>query len=1215
MSFREQLQQVREVCLGAYAHQDVPFEMVVEELEPERDMSRSPLFQVMFVMQNAPQGELQLEGLKLEPLEAELKTAKFELTLTLVETEAGLGGWCEYNTDLFAETTITRMLDHWQILLAGAVADPEQSLSALPLLTETERQQMFAWNETRANYSPEQSIDMLFTQQAARTPAAVAVEHEGAQLSYAELNERANQLAHYLRRLGIGPEVRVGLSMQRSPEMVVGLLGILKAGGAYVPLDREYPPERLRFMIDDAQLRFVVTKGQEFVGDTGVQLIDVTTAEIDCESEADLESGVTADNLAYVIYTSGSTGIPKGVAITRRNASAFLHWATDFFSTEKLQAVLASTSINFDLSVFELFAPLTAGGRVILAENALQLPEIEAASQVELINTVPSAMAELVRQNAIPSSVRVINLAGEALSRKLVQDVYALGMVEQVVNLYGPSEDTTYSTYELVADAAGEPVLIGRPISNSQIYLLDGEMQPVAIGLPGELYIAGDGLARGYLDRAELTAERFVANPFARGAGERLYRTGDLARYREDGRIEYLGRLDHQVKIRGFRIELGEIETQLQRHPLVHECVVAANEAAAGGKRLVAYVAGAETITASELRHYLKDKLPDYMVPQWIVKLDQLPLTANGKVDRKALPAPERADEAVAGYVAPKTPEEELLAGIWAEVLELERVSVHDNFFERGGHSLLATQVMARVREVFKVEIPLRSLFENPTIAELSANLNAGLFTRKQDTHPLTRASRIDPLPLSFAQERLWFWEQLQPGTPTYNLTSAFRIDGDLDVATLEQSLNEIIGRHEILRTSFAAVEGQPVQIIAPHSLVPLNVTDLSDLPESEREPNVREIAREEALRPFDLTKAPLLRLKLLRLSTREHVALVSMHHIISDAWSLGVLVQEIATLYQEFSSDKTSSLSELPVQYADFAQWQREWLKGDLLTDQLAYWKEQLRDAPLLQLRTDRPRPQVYNSKGSIVPVNLPAELLRELKSLSRKHNVTLFMTLLAAFNVLLHRHTGQDDIVVGTDIANRTRVETEKLIGFFVNMLVLRTNLKGDPTFSELLQRVREMSLGAYAHQDVPFAKLVDEFHLRRDLTRNPLFQVVFVLQNAPVRDLELSGLTLTPIDLEVKSAPFDLVFVLSETADTLTGAVTYSTELFERKTVEQLIRHYQNVLEGVVADPDRVLSSLAILQDSEIDADSLANFEVQLSRKDLEGMLLELSQASHS
>ena len=493
--------------------------------------------------------------------------------------------------------------------------------------------------------------------------------------------------------------------------------------------------------------------------------------------------------------------------------------------------------------------------------------------------------------------------------------------------------------------------------------------------------------------------------------------------------------------------------------------------------------------------------------------------------------------------------------------------------------------------------------------------MNDGLSTRAQDIHPITRASREDALPLSFAQERLWFWEQLHPGTSTYNLTSAFRVDGDLDVTVLEQSLNEIMRRHEILRTSYTAVEGLPVQIVTPHSFVPLSVRDLGYLPQPERDFEVRRLAGEEALQPFDLTRAPLLRVSLLRLGAREHVALLSMHHIVSDVWSLGVLVEEIVTLYQEFLNGNTSPLPELPVQYADFAKWQREWLKGEVLADQLGYWKEQLRDAPLLQLRTDRPRPQVYSAKGSIVPVNLPSGLVRELKSLSRNNNVTLFMTLLAAFNVLLHRHTGQNDIVVGTDIANRTRVETEKLIGFFVNMLVLRTDLKGDPTFTELLRRVREVTLGAYSHQDMPFAKLVDEIHLRRELTRNPLFQVVFVLQNAPMKDLELSGLTLTPLELDVKSAPFDLAFVLSEAADTLTGAVTYSTELFERRTIERLIGHYQNVLEGVVADPDRALSNLAILQDSEIDSHAISSFEVKLSRKDLEDVLFELSQASHS
>ena len=697
-----------------------------------------------------------------------------------------------------------------------------------------------------------------------------------------------------------------------------------------------------------------------------------------------------------------------------------------------------------------------------------------------------------------------------------------------------------------------------------------------------------------------------------------MYRTGDLARFRSDGNIQFLGRRDGQMKIRGYRVEVGEIEAELCGHSLVREAVVLVQSRRGGASELVAYVLLKEGAVhdASKLRGYLKERLPEYMLPTSFIALEEFPLTPSGKIDRRRLPELVQPELIEQGGQTPQTSTAELIAGIWSELLGLEHVFSDDNFFEIGGHSLLATRVIARLREIFNLEVPVRSLFEMPTVSELAAHIDAQLrMCGELAQPPITRASRERVLPLSFAQERLWFWEELQPGTATYTLTSAFRLVGDLDVSVLERSLNEIMRRHEILRTSYAAVEGHPVQVIAPQSFVPLGVEDLSHLSESERDFEVRRLAGEEALRPFDLTQAPLLRVSLLRLGEQEHVALVSMHHIVSDGWSMGVLVEEIASLYEEFLGDKPSPLPELPVQYADFAEWQREWLKGDVLTEQLTYWKEQLHDAPLLQLRTDRPRPQVYSSQGSIVPINLPAGLLRELKALSRKNHVTLFMTLLAAFNVLLHRHTGQDDIVVGTDIANRTRVETEKLIGFFVNMLVLRTNLQGDPSFSELLRRVREVALGAYTHQDVPFAKLVDEFHLRRELTRNPLFQVVFVLQNAPVKNLELTGLTLTPVEFEVKSAPFDLVFALSETGDTLAGSVTYSTELFDKDTVRQLIAHYQNVLEGVVAAPDQPLSSLAILQDSEIDAHAVSNFEVKLSRKDLEGVLLELSQAAHS
>ncbi|HEV2706445.1 MAG TPA: condensation domain-containing protein, partial [Pyrinomonadaceae bacterium] len=748
---------------------------------------------------------------------------------------------------------------------------------------------------------------------------------------------------------------------------------------------------------------------------------------------------------------------------------------------------------------------------------------------------------------------------------------------------------------------------------NTQVYLLDAEWQPVAQGLIGELYIGGEGLARGYLNRPELTAERFVPNPFGLQVGARLYRTGDVGRYLSDGRIEFLGRIDNQVKVRGYRIELGEIEAVLSAHGGVEEVIVNARESETGDKQLVAYyVAGRAEVGEEELRGYLQERLPKYMIPAHFMRLEALPLTPNGKVDRKALPevGAERFEPSD-GFLASRNAVEELLAGVWAEVLGRTQVGVLDNFFELGGHSLLATQVVSRVRELFDVELPLRSLFETPTVAGLASRVEEA---RRQRSHSKTEkiepVSRRGALPLSFAQERLWFWEQLQPFTPTYNLSAAFRLRGELDVAALEQSFNEIVRRHEVLRTSFTDGEGVPGQFIAPHVTLKLKVVDLSGLPEDEREREARRVVGEEGARPFELTQTPLLRVGLLRLGEREHVAFISMHHIISDGWSIGVLVKEVAELYDAFRTGRASTLPELPIQYADFAAWQRGWLRGEVLETQLAYWKEQLRGAAQLQLPTDRERPPVFNSRGASLPVDIPLELLLRLKELSRREGVTLYMTLLAAFKTLLQRYASQDDIVVGADVANRTRLETEGLIGFFVNMLVLRTDLSGDPSFSELLARVREVTLGAYAHQDVPFAMLVDELRVERELSRNPLFQVVFVLQNAPLKELELPSVKLAPFEFEVKTTPFDLVFSLSETADGLNGSLTYSTELFEAETIGRMARHYLNVLEGIVADASQPLSSLRILRSDEVGDLKPEDFsQVKLSHKDLENLFLEL------
>ncbi len=735
-SFRELLRRVRETVLAAYTHQDLPFEKLVEELQLRRDLSRNPLFQVMFALENTSKSALKLQELTVRHQETiDPKTTRFDLRLELADTPEGLRGSFEYNTDLFEAATIGRMAGHLQVLLEGILAGPEKRLSELPLLAAAERHQLLIeWNDTETDYPRGKTIHQLFEEQVERTPDAVAVMYEQQQVTYRELNQRANQMAHHLRRLGVEPKARVGIMMDRSPKMVAGLLGILKAGGAYVPLDPAYPKERLSFIFEDAEVSVLLTQQHlaEKLPEHTAHVVELDQDEtIVGDSKENLLGGVGAENLAYLMYTSGSTGRPKGIAIEHRSTVALSYWAREFYAPEDLAGVLASTSINFDLSVFELFVPLSWGGKVILlgggtmplAENALRLPTLPSAEDVTLINTVPSAMAELVRVDGVPTSVRIVNLCGEPLQNVLAQRIYQRETIQQVFNLYGPTEDTVYSTVALVKRGASKPPAIGHPLPNTRIYLLDEHLQPVPVGAGGELHIGGAGLARGYLNRPQLTAERFITDPFSDEPGARLYKTGDLVRYRTDGTLEFLGRLDHQVKIQGYRIELGEIETALVEHPGVDKSVVMVREEESSGKRLVAYVvANAQPApSASELHGFLKDKLPEYMLPSTFVLLEALPLTLNGKVDRKALPEPDYTRSELEGaYAAPRTSQEETLARIWAGVLGLERVSIRDDFFKLGGDSLLAAQAISRICDAFEVELPLRTLFERTTIAGLA---------------------------------------------------------------------------------------------------------------------------------------------------------------------------------------------------------------------------------------------------------------------------------------------------------------------------------------------------------------------------------------------------------------------------------------------------------------------------------------------------------------
>jgi natural product biosynthesis luciferase-like monooxygenase protein len=1584
-SFSELLRRTRETALGAYAHQDVPFEKLVEELHPERDLSRTPLFQVMFVLQNAPMQMLNLSGLRLSPLEGNSSTAKYDLSLSMIEGSSKLSGSMQYNTDLFEAETIERMMGHFKTLLVSILENPRRRISELSLLTEAEREQtLLAWNATTLDYAREKCVHQFFEEYAAREPDRLALSFEGEQLTYGELNARANRLAHYLQELGVGPEVLVGLCVERSVEMVVGLLGILKAGGAYVPLDPAYPQERISFMLKDAAVSVLLTQEhlQERLPEHPARVIclDKDWPLISRAQTANCCSDVTAENLAYVIYTSGSTGRPKGVMVQHRNVSNFFTAMDERIGMEREGVWLALTSISFDISVLELFWTLARGFHVVLqaehegprrraqrrprvsarpmefslfyfASNGtdsdtdryrllldgarfadqhgfkaiwtperhfhafgdlypnpaitsaalstiterleiragsvvsplhhpvrvaeewamvdnlskgrvgvsfasgwhaadfifapenyrdrkqVMLDQIETvrrlwrgetlsyvagsgqevpvrifpapvqselpvwltaagnpetfetagrlgcnllthllgqsveelaekiaiyrrawkeaghgpgeghvtlmlhtfvgedidevkekvrepftnylASSVDLIRNLmksvgidpakgdlsdddmqallayaferyfqnsglmgtPEVCLEMVerlkgidvdevaclidfgvsyeavmqslslldevrrRSNAragtqaegelppddysiaaqttrhqvthlqcTPSLASMLEtqpetrqslsalgklfLGGEALPASLVQRLQEV-ITCPLYNMYGPTETTVWSSVHTLDSSLMNQsrVPIGRPIANTQIYILDERFEPQPIGVKGELYIGGEGVVRGYLNRAGLTTDRFIPDPFSREPGARLYKTGDQALYLPDGTIEFLGRLDEQVKLRGYRIELGEIEAELNQHPAVRESVVVVRQDREGESRLVAYFvasqedesAGLAVPSVNEIRNYLKERLPEYMIPSAFMLLDALPLTPNGKVNRRALPEPESAmTELLSEFRPPRTTTEEILAGVWRELLNIKQIGINDSFFELGGHSLLATQQVARIREVFAIEIALRTLFERPTIESLAEQIDLEVQRGNGvQSLPLKPVPRDTDLPLSFAQQRLWFLDQLDPGSAVYNTPSVVRLKGPLNITALTLTLTEIVRRHEVLRTTFAFKDGQAVQVIQEAQPVELPVVDLST--DAAREQEALRLANEHAQQSFDLAQGPLFLAKLVRLAEDDHVVLITMHHIVSDGWSTGVIAREIAAIYQAYIEHQPSPLPELPLQYADYAVWQREWLQGEVLEQYLSYWKQQLRGPlPVLQLPTDHPRPLIQSHRGAQHTFVLSQELSQAIADLSRQESATVFMTLLAAFNTVLYRYTGQADVIVGTPIANRRWTELENLIGFFANTLVLRTDLSGNPTFREFLGRVREVTMGAYAYQDVPFEKLVEELAPERDPSRTPLFQVLFSLMNAPLPDLNISGLTFSPVETEGRQAVFDIVVGMKQTAQELGGVVVYNADLFEHQTITRLLDHFRSVLEEVVLDPETRLIDIQILKGLEEEVD---------------------------
>ncbi|HSF42281.1 MAG TPA: amino acid adenylation domain-containing protein [Thermoanaerobaculia bacterium] len=1556
-AFGDLVARLREVTIDAYAHQELPFERLVEALVPRRDLSHSPLFQVMLALQEAHLAEPLGEGsdLVLTPLlDLEETAAKLDLSLNLTDTPAGLTGSWRYNRDLFDPPTAARMLRHLQTLLAGAAANPRLRVSELPVLSAAESAQLAEWNHTGAGWPLDACLHERIEAQVERTPGAIAVSFEGEEITYRELNRRANRLAWRLRELGVGPDVPVGISIERSLEMVVGLLAILKAGGAYVPLDPSYPAERLAFMLEDSAVPVLLTR-EELAGrlPAGSARIVAPGGEVEGPEE-NPESGAGPGNLAYIIYTSGSTGRPKGAMNTHRGIVNRLLWMQEAFGLGEDDRVLQKTPMSFDVSVWELFWPLMTGARLVVARpgahgDPAYLVETIAGEGITTIHFVPSMLQVFVAAPGVErcrSLCRVI-ASGEALPGELPERL-ARRLPVPLFNLYGPTEAAVDVTWWACHPDGGRPVPIGRPIANTEVHLLDSGLRPVPTGVPGEIFLGGVNLARGYLRRPDLTAERFVPHP-AGEPGERLYRTGDLGRHRPDGAIEFLGRLDHQVKIRGFRVELGEIEAALAAHPAVREAVVLAREEredrAVRDLRLVAYVVPREERhpTLEELRGALAATLPDPMLPTALVVLDALPLNPSGKTDRAALERidpktsappeaePERRD-------LPRTPVERFLAGLFRETLRLpegRETGIHDSFFALGGNSIDAAVLVNRLQEELAEIVHVVVLFEAPSIAQLAAYLvrehpeavsrlwrspgpavaapgapaggqarpidaalvgelraripaprpaprlaarnrpavfvlspprsgstllrvllgghpglfappelellpydtlaerraafpgsdafrleglpralmelrlcgpgeaqaalsemeaqgmatgevyralqdglggrllvdktpsytfHAGILRRAEALfdepryihlirnpygmirsfeeakldqiflrgrhsfgrrelaellwvlghqnvmehlrevpsgrqlwvrfedlvreperilreicaflglayHPdmaepykdgaarmtdglhaesrmlgdvkfhrhagidpgvadrwrdqvtedflgdVTRETAValgyplaplavprtrrpagepegweriprlrrepgEPLPLSFSQERLWFLDRLDPGTAAYNIPAALRLTGALDVPALTGSLREIVRRHEALRTRFALVDGRPGQIVEAAPRVELPVADLSGLPEAAREPEALRLAAAESAAPFDLERGPLLRATLLRLGADEHAALLTLHHIVADGWSMGLLVREVGALYPALVRGEASPLPEPEVQYADFAAWQRRWLSGERLAGLLAGWKERLAGAPAaLELPADRPRPAVQTFRGGKVSFRLGEEAAAALREPARGEQLTPFMVLLAAFQALLFRHSGQEDLVVGTPAAGRNRREVEGLIGVFINSLPLRADLSGDPTWSELLKRTRERTLEAFARQDLPFEKLVEELQPARDLARPPVFQVMLAQQNLRSEGIELPGLRIAPLGATVIDAKLELTLSIHE--ESLAGQLEHNADLFERATAERMLGHFSTLLAGAAAGPGRRLSDLPLLTAAE-------------------------------
>ncbi|MBA3806789.1 MAG: amino acid adenylation domain-containing protein [Solirubrobacterales bacterium] len=1207
--FAELVARVRETVLWAIAHQQVPLQEIVARLPLERDLSRHPLFQAFCA--HVPLASLGLK--EAEPYDAAPTTSRFDLTLFIEEEpDGGLELAWEYSSDLFDAQTIERMSYRYVRLLEAALAEPRRSIEELSLLDPAEREQAIVAGHQSSRDYPVQCMHEAFERCAAEAPQAVAVSFEDRSLTYAELNERANRVAHRLIALGAAPETLVALFLEPSLELAVAILGVLKAGAGYLPLDPEHPQERLDFVIADAGAGLVVTEARllERLGDIEVTSIclDRDAAELEALSGANPATAVTEENLAYVIYTSGSTGRPKGVQVEHRQIARLFSATEEWFGFGPSDVWVLLHSYAFDFSVWEFWGALAHGGQLVISpvwttRSPQALAELLAARGVTVLNATPSLFTavqdELLRHTG-ELKLRFVVFGGEALRPSALRPWFGRHGENgpMLVNMYGITETTVHVTYRPLsaADCEREASPVGVPIPDLSVYVLDGKGAPLPAGVAGELYVGGAGVARGYLNRAELTRERFVENPFGSG---RLYRTGDVAARRADGELEFRGRADDQVKIRGFRIELGEIEGTVREYPGVSDCAAVALEVSLGDMRLVAYVvadSGGEDLRDGLMAH-LAQRLPSYMVPSALSMLERIPLTRNGKIDRRALPAPSWVLQAPTDSLQAQTETEQIVAEVWQDILAIDLVGVEDNFFNLGGHSLLAARVVTQVRKRCEIEISVRALFEQPTLREFAAVLDAAKGapavakeSSQEPTPPHVDAgSSVAPTasaaagahPLSFPQQQLLFFDQLTPGSVTYNAALAWRVSGSLELGVLREALEEVFRRQEALRTVLVwGAEASPSQVVLEEWSIELALIELAQLGEREREHELTRLLREHALMPFDLAAELMLRTTLFRLAEQEHVILFAAHHVAFDAWAVEVLYRELGELYAAKLKRRKETLPALPLQYRDFAAWQREHLKGELLREELDFWRTHLAGAPTVtELPSDRPRQAAQSFAGATHHFALDSAITDGVRELCAATGVTPYMLLLASFATLLYRAGGQDDILFGGPMANREQPGLEHLIGFFANTIVVRVRLGANPSFNELLARVRDSVLASYEHQQVPLELVVEAVRPERDPGVNPLFQVNFRVRVGDGPRLDLEGTETRQVAVDLGLARFDLALELHMLEDRIEAELNYNVALFDGPSVERLAGDLEAMLRTLTGAPETRLLGVQI------------------------------------